>query len=490
MKKHSHFKHSRFILITLLLIFLFSFGLRYFLINDSIFHFDSVVLANAVRRTLSESKLYHDHSYSYLNVLINVKLVQVLSVLGISDIELALKLNTILFGSLSCVFMFLFAREFLKSLQAGIFAALLLSVNPVFLSVTTFPLNHALALLFVLVSYYLFILSMKKSNMFLAIFSAMSFILSLLIRLDYVFFLVPLLIEYTHSTLSRKKNRKKLVLQFLSFMFFISIGTAAILFFQYPVIAGTSEYNYLNVTRLGIIRGLLYLFISMTPLGVAISLFGLVYHLLIKRYYTSFLYFTSAIIPFMYYSNVASSKPRFFLPVIVPLLLFNAISCNRLYKQSKKYGAVFFIALFLLSIVSIYPILSFRHSYSSAKEFAGFINKTTETDSVLILYSDDEALMQTYTIREFIPYPDRKSSKETDIFLAKINESLQNNQSVYLSETAFILDSAYHRERTFNDLSQVYELIPVGTVLWENPHASSVISEKFNVTLMKIEPKN
>src|SRR4030042_3760722 len=88
-------------------VFIVSFALRALFLSSCLFNFDSVTLASAVERTIQEGKLQYDHSYSYLNVLMNVILAIVFKLIGISSIETILKLNNIMFISLSCAFLFL-----------------------------------------------------------------------------------------------------------------------------------------------------------------------------------------------------------------------------------------------------------------------------------------------------------------------------------------------------------------------------------------------
>ncbi|MBN1502560.1 glycosyltransferase family 39 protein [Candidatus Woesearchaeota archaeon] len=462
------------------LIIVASFIPRLLLVNDSLFHFDSVTLANAVQKSLQDKILYRDHAYSYLNVLVNMLFHKFWCLFGINNIETALKLNTILFSSLCSGFMFLFIKN-KYNISTGVFAGLILSFTPVFFSVSTFPLNHSLAILFFLVSYY-FLHKKKPPYILSGIFSS----LGILIRFDYVFFLIPL-VFYLLKKMNYKKIKSRQNIRLLASIIIPTIVMVCRLLIQGEYVFGTMGYQgfYFNLFNIFIIFS--YSIKAVTIFALIFSIFGLLYLSVKKRYYDFYYYLLWILIPLLYFSNLVGTKPRYLIPVFIPMIVLNALSIDVFYNKSKRAGILILIFLLVLMFLSIYPTVSFRHKYSTAKEFAKLINRTTEPNSVLILYGDDVPLMHFYAQREYLDYVYGNTEKDLMNFLSSIFQALESGKPVYLSETVFNLDSRDRGIYIFAMLQKNFKLTQVDTLIWENPHAASVMSQKFNVSLIKIE---
>jgi len=166
-----------------------------------------------------------------------------------------------------------------------------------------------------------------------------------------------------------------------------------------------------------------------------------------------------------------------------------AYGADMLYRKLPVLGISVVIILSIIMFSSIYPIINFRHQYSTAREFASFINITTEPDSVLILYGDDRPMMEFYTKRAYIDYPNTWYYDDIYDLFSRMNSTLESGKKVYLSETVFILDDGRRAREIYNLMNYEFNLIPIGILLWENPHISEVISQKYNVTLFRVEKK-
>jgi hypothetical protein len=162
---------------------------------------------------------------------------------------------------------------------------------------------------------------------------------------------------------------------------------------------------------------------------------------------------------------------------------------SMLYARSKKISIVSFAALAVIMFISIYPIISFRHEYSTAKAFADFVSANTEKNSYIILYGDDRPTMEYYTKRAYIDYPTSWYYDDIYNFISKVDAVLDKNTSVYVSETVFIEDQENRAIEIFNLMSEEFDFTPTGTIVWENMHKSEVISQKFNVTLFRLTRK-
>ena len=138
----------------IIFIFLIAFLPRLILINDGLFHHDSVQLAIATEKTLETGKLHPIVGGRYGLVLINAIAYSPFYILGIQSSEFVITVTTIIFASLAVLMLYLFMKELFDKKFIAITSSLLFSFYPLFFSVSTFAKGHAFSVFFILLAAY------------------------------------------------------------------------------------------------------------------------------------------------------------------------------------------------------------------------------------------------------------------------------------------------------------------------------------------------
>ncbi|HHQ45060.1 MAG TPA: DUF2723 domain-containing protein, partial [Candidatus Altiarchaeales archaeon] len=149
-----------------LILFLLAFTPRAYYMNDGLFHTDSVFQAIALEGTVDDLHFTYKHPPGYPGQVVAGSIVYVFFKIftGAQNAETAATFTSVLTGSLAVVAMYFFAKEFLESEKSGMYAAILLSFTPVFLSVTTYAKSHGTEILFLLLSAYYAVVAGKTGG--------------------------------------------------------------------------------------------------------------------------------------------------------------------------------------------------------------------------------------------------------------------------------------------------------------------------------------
>ena len=194
----------------LLALFLISLTVRILFMNDGLFHHDSIQLAWATERTIETGELQPTTHARYGLVLINALAYWPQhQFFGVDSAALTITLVTIILSSLAICALYLFTKELTQHDGIAIAVALLLSFNPLFLSVTTYAKSNGPGILLVLLSGYLLIRAVRQVSNNLLLWASIVFVYSLLVRLDNILFLVPFALLYMYP--------KKLLVDYHSF---------------------------------------------------------------------------------------------------------------------------------------------------------------------------------------------------------------------------------------------------------------------------------
>ena len=151
-------------------LFIFSFALRLLFINDGLFHHDSILLSNAVTKTINTGVLQPTLSQRYgLVIAYLVPYYLYSKIFGITSTEFIFNFMTTFYGALAVIFLYLFSKKYLKNSFIAISSALLFAVTPIFFSITTYTKNHGLSIMLALCSIFLLIKSIEKKSLLLTL---------------------------------------------------------------------------------------------------------------------------------------------------------------------------------------------------------------------------------------------------------------------------------------------------------------------------------
>ena len=132
------------------IIFLISFCLHLSLISKGPVTIDCLGLAINSQATLETLHLHYQSGSGYpLMVLLGSIFIAIGKYIGITDQVIAINFISVVFSSIAILAFYLLIQEICDSLTA-IFASFILLLNPIFLDVSTYGINHAPALCFLL----------------------------------------------------------------------------------------------------------------------------------------------------------------------------------------------------------------------------------------------------------------------------------------------------------------------------------------------------
>ena len=469
--------------------------------NDGLFHYDSVDFAIQAERTVEELKIHYAHGMGFPGMAILNGLAYGTDALirGTQSAELSITLLSIIFGAAAVVIFYLFTKELTQDRFIAFTAALLFSITPLFLSVTTFAMSHGASVFFSLLAIFLFQKSAQKEQRLkyaLIILSGLTLGFAMTIRITNVLYaaLIPLLyfnpqLEHQGLILDKPKLRdlaltaallmSALILVFL-LLYWPKLSTEGISFItgQAELAPWLGIYSEMTLFLLG------WLNRSVTLFGWVLMLGGIIYALKEKRYSIVLLiWFVLIAIYFLNLSGVVS--PRYLIPLLIPIYIFIATALEWIKRKNKLVAVVTIVVLVLVMLIPVYPILEFRTQYCGPKEFAYYVQQNTEPDSVVIAM-DEWIFLKYYADRATLQHPREGNETKIKEFLSVIDSYLDNNTPVYIIETGFSYDPGQKVQKAM--LSR-YNLTLIGSNLNEDYHKKAMFDGKFEERLYRVENK-
>lgn len=375
--------------ITLLLclfLFLVTITPRYILINNGLFHHDSVQLAKAVEGSIETKELMPAVNNRYGLVFIYSLMHMIYYPFDISY-ELSVTLTTIILAGIASIFTFLFTSYYFKNQYIGFYTTLLLNFNPIFFSTSTYAKSHAMALLCMMACLYFLLLAIDTEKNSSFILSGSFFILLLLTRIDGIFIIFSILFLLYKD---RKNTRQKAYYVGILFIITLILFLTEIIFIysiDIPKMLLREKLFLLVYSSVSLID-------SIIPILFMLILYGIYYMWKInKRLEVLFLslFFLTTFLPM---SIMNSFEPRLLLYSIVPLYMILSFLLNEFKNKYIK------VSLLIIAIISTfmpyYDMYEFRHSYSSGKEMALFLEYNLNYGSSIELEDMDGGVFIDY----------------------------------------------------------------------------------------------
>jgi hypothetical protein len=461
----------------LLFLLVFSLGIRLLYLNDGLFHHDSVRLAQAVEESYETRSLKGQINGRYGSVLVNLLVYAPLRFLKlVSNAEKTVILTNALFASLSVLLLYLFLVKIFENTFIPFSTALLFSVSPVFLSISTRGKPHGIETFFILASF-LFVASFhKKKRPILLALSSFAIAFSVLVRESAIIF-IPLYIffylkpEIRSGGLSLKKGvleKRNIFALVLPLVIVLGLG---MYYYLYDVL-----YKTLFQRSTGIVsfEGV---YSESLPYAIADLNFNLN-----KFYLLFFIIWASTL---FYFGNTTGYAPRFLATVSIPFFLFIALTLNWIYEKNRPAGTVLLIFLALSMFIRIHPIIEYRHGFSGEKEYALWLREQVPPDS-LIIALDDLPFIEYYSglWAEDRPIGDLE---EIENWVERIKGLLENGTPIYMVESAFFYDP----EGVFRDtVFQNFHITVVGYHPNEDYHKATISFNKYEAGLYRVQAKD
>lgn len=455
----------------LILLFLLSFGIRVYYMQDTVFHHDSAVLAEAVEHTYSDGKLYQANNGRYMTVILgNIYYTTAVFLTGPQQADLSLIWLNLIAGCVCVILTFLIVLSIYKKLRMAIWTSLMLCFSPVFLSVTTYAKPHAVELMFLLLSICgLIIYKEEKLNRYILMSIVCLFFATLTRESSLLFIPLHIVIFYWVN------NRK-----FSSFYSYSLIG----LLIPVGIIFRNLIYNSLFVPN----NGTVTILFSMTILNkacvdlimnlgcIGIFLFFVGIYFAYERHERLTLFFLLLWCSYLFYFGSTSGySPRFLILILIPYYIFISRALEKIYESAKFISILLSIGIILNMLMFIIPVLEYRQDSNSFKDYSLWLED--HVGNGLLIINDDSIFVKHYTNVE--------TRGTTGPWINYTKEVLQN-RSAYLSCDAH----QYHNIVEFQkQVVENFKIVMIDSIVKENYHKASIELKPINCTLYELKMK-
>jgi len=421
----------------LLLLFVLPLLLVLFYLNDGLFHYDSIVLAQAVEKTFGSRSLQPAINGRYGAVILTSFAYFPFWLFG-QNADLAVRLTGAFFYAASIPAAYLFLRTLFASQLVGIYGAVLFASAPIYLSPNTFGKEHGVALFFVFSAFYFLLRGLQKKEKSMLILSAFFIIVAHTVREATLFFL-PFYFFLVFVVKSKFCFGEKV--KYVLVSYFVGICLLYFTYFDF-IIQKTLFPEQVGTAYLiprPELRRLAYSAIwQTTPILLLVSAsIGILLGLQHKRTrMPAFFMFAWLGSSFLFFANISTFAARYLDVFIFGMCAFSAVALTRI--KWKIASHLFCGYLVLSSLLLITPILSSRHEYNGQKNVGLWIENNTPVDSIII--SQDDAPFISYYGKRTVFGPPVGNLTASIEFALSIREKVQNGTPVYLTISALFED--------------------------------------------------
>jgi len=491
------------------LLFLFSFLIRFFLISKGPYHIDCLNLAIVVEKTLESHSLQNLFGSGYpLTVLLGALFTWALRISSVKDPFFAINLMSVVFSSLCIPVFYAIGSKLFDKLTAFL-ASLILSLTPIFLGISVFGKSHTPSIFFLLAGIYFLLAFLGSHNKKHLLLSSIAIGLMGAARLqDMILMMIPIsfLCLFGISKDPQKPSPPSAKREILgNILLFWGLAIGIVIIFHLPYLSNEYRLNYINnvfafwhqgvpgnfkgLFSQSLIVSIIFLLITFTETGMILSIIGLL--CIYKKSPRLLFFFLLWIgIPLFFYGNLYTTVPRFFALILPPLALAQGYMFAKLMKINFKFRmistSVYCTTLYLI-FAFIFPLLYVRHTRALLPEYTQWVEKTIEKDAYLI--ASDDALFYSYFSTVNILYrPAHFRSLEEpglDAFKQRLDALLNDNIPVYITSVGLY---AYDPEMKFSSLIENnYTLKIVGKNIYEDWHRGVLKQKILDNYLIRIK---
>lgn len=419
-------------------IFLFliamAFYCRLLYIAQGAFFFDTLELALQGSKTLDTLQLHYMHWPGYpFAVLIAALFIFLVRLLGNYDPVYAVNLMSVTFGSLSVGVFYLFTKKILNRYYS-IIVSIIVSFFPLHFSLSTFGLNHTLAITLYLLSAYCMVWYGERHRLTMLVFSAVFLGCGTAARLSDAIFVVPLLFFLWASRPPFSTRWFCMV----RMVFFLAVASAVTLLFYMPFFAQERLYlcTYWHFTHT-----FYHLFrmvrIGMPELlsipGIVVAIIGGFYFFLRGTRVFFYFLFMWFLVLFIYYGSLNTSVYKNMLFSLIPLIIMQGYCFIKAPQRSRLFFVLFLCVGIAYNLHTILPMLAFRHSVNLQERFGKMVQNVTPAKSYIIA-SDMVIFIEYYGKRNTIYRPVITTKEEADAFCDTIDTLLEEKKPVYITQ--------------------------------------------------------
>jgi hypothetical protein len=465
------------------------------LINEGMFHFDSVILAQAVEKTYQTGQLQSAVYGRYGAVIVN-SFLYFPFFLGKESAEFATLFSSVLFHSLSIVAFFLLIYELFGNRVQAVFGALLLSFTPFYFSPNTYGKEHGMCMFFFLLSLFLLHRGRRSGSLWLIGLSSLFCGFSASVR-EAILPAIPLyfLLYFIADTgrgphkshLPSERSDQKMLL-FMALPVSI-ILVSLVLTYLSPVIStalfrrSTAIANFEGLFSPTLKTALMDI-LWIVPKVLFVFFFAGIYLLKRDKRSPLLLFLVLWTMQILIFGNVSNYKPRFLDIVIAPFFIIVSYALAWLYIRSRIVAMALVAYCVVTMFLFMFPMLYFRHHYCGEKQLALYVRAVTEKDAVIIT-TDEFPFIEYYGHRNILVMPHGGSRIMGD-FAAKVNGFLKSDIPVYYTDNPYYV---YIESGARRWLMKYYRLDNVGGALNEDFHIAELASRRVFQNIFRVHLK-
>ncbi len=464
------------------------------LINEGIFHFDSIAVAQAVENLYQKGVLAGTANGRYGWVLINALLYLPFYLSG-HNAELVTIFSGVLFHSLSAVALFLLIKELFSDSVQAFFGALLFSFIPFYFIPNTFGKEHGLAMFFILLSFYLVRRGRNTGSPQLLSWSSIAFLIALSVR-EAALVTLPLFIAmfFVPSPVgpcmkeARPLNTPKALAAWLAPLLIGSMILFAV--YLWPVIfntltsRGTFVVSFLGLNSFVLPIAIEHLFYGIPLLFFALAAAGIYQIFRHHRIYLGCVIITWSMLLF-YFGNTSGYAARHLDIIAVPLCIAASYMLRLISETSRPITVALLLYCLLTMFCFMYPILEFRHRYNGKKQFAHYISTVTGKNAVVVS-AEESYFISYYSGRGTIWFP-VEAPENYRKFVEEVKKNLLLGVPVYYTNGGF---DPEHEAFSYSFMNKFYKLTLIGERMNEDFNTPELSLNLYMQKLYKVDFKS
>lgn len=447
-------------------LFLLNFIVGLLFINEGLFHMDSVALAMAVEHTYQTGILQPAVLGRYGAVAINSLLYWPFHLLG-QNAELATRISSVLFHSLSVVAFYYLIRNLFRDGVQAFFGALLLSFTPLYFNPNTYGKEHGMGIFLLLTSFIILHRGVEKDSPLTLALASLCYVLSIAVRESQLSTLLLFILLFLNPAIGWRPFKIIMPLKRFSAVkliaFFVPLLIPLAVMAWGYLLQSARGAELTSILSPTLLPALSDLQMSMPFLVFVFMLLG-IWNMARSGALFLTLFFLLWLLLILVHGCTKWYAVRFLDVVLIPIYVFASYPLAKLYPRSKVLISSLVIYCVASMFLYSYPMLAFRHRYNGEKRLAEYVKFRTEPDA-LIITVNQFPFIQYYGQRQTAWLPINGSPEAINIFINKVEGHLKEGKPVYYTDSPYL--KGYEASSLYT-IQQYYRIKLIGGILIED----------------------
>ncbi len=444
-------------------------------LNQGLFHYDAIVLAQAVEKTFETGKLQPAINGRYGSVILTSIVYFPFWLVG-QNADFATRITAAFFYVASIPVAYLFLQAFYKNMLIALFGALLFATTPIYLSPNTYGKEHGVALFFVFFSFYNLLLGLQRQEVKRLLWAGVLLVIAHTVREATLFFVLYyfFLVFFTKSALTTKQRMIYTVLPYILFLFVLNV-----LYFDFilaktlfPKQVGTAYFYPSEELRVQAVSAIQ----KTTPvLFLILAGMGAIGGVYVKQTRFATLFILALLFgSFVLFANISTFAPRYLDVTVFCIATLAATALSFFHKKSKVFAYSFFIVVCVSSLIIITPLLWARQGSNGQVAVGYWIQKNT-SDAALIITQDDAPFISYYGKRQIVG-PPIKNLTASVLFMQELERKINEGVPVYLTVSGLFDDPEEINKNLFH---KYFVLNMTARILSEDFHNAEIERQRY-----------